>query len=186
MLAALPFGKSRVAQVLPDSVDFVLALPLPQPQFRESYERYVDASVKMTSYERRLSALEAACGKAPLKWEKEVCPVEIALVSWDGKLSVLLRPQKPVRDMELKDNPFRGFLPALYGDAFSLRDDSCLGTVCGWYAIGSREAVEELTAREEPRADAVWPGKGCHFVLYDSGRFFAWGKKGMKIWSSNL
>ncbi len=186
MLASLPFGRSRVGQVLPDSVDFVLSLPLPQPQFRGSYERYVDASVRMTSYGRHLSDLEKACGKAPLKWEKEVCPAEIALVSWGGKTAVLLRPQKMVRDMEIGDNPFRGFLPALYGEAFSLRDDSCLGAVCGWYAIGSREAVEELTARKEPRADAVWPGKSCHFVLYHSGRFFAWGKKGMRLWSSNL
>lgn len=185
-LASLPFAKSRLGEVLPDSVELALALPLPQPQFREAYEQYVDASVKMTAYRRRLSALESASGKDPLKWEKETDPAEVALVRWDGKAAVLLRPRKAPRTIEVGDNPYRGFVPVLYGEAFALPDDSCRGTVCGWYAIGSREAVEELTGRSELKKDSGWPGRGSHFVLYHAGRFFAWGKKGMKLWNSSL
>lgn len=186
VLESLPFAKSRLGEVLPDSVELALALPLPQPQFREAYERYVDASVKMTAYRRRLSALESASGKDPLKWEKETEPAEVALVRWDGKAAVLLRPRKAPRTIEVGDNPYRGFVPVLYGEAFALPDDSCRGTVCGWYAIGSREAVEELTRRSELKKDSGWPGRGSHFVLYHAGRFFAWDKKGMKLWNSSL
>lgn len=186
VLSSLPFAGSRLGEVLPDSVDLALALPLPQPQLREAYEGYMDASVKKTQYERRLEALKSASGKDPLKWEKEIDAVEIALVRWDGKAAVLLRPRKAPDMREAGDNPYRGFLPALYGEAFALPDDSCRAVVCGWYAIGSRAAVEELAEREEINKDSGWPGKGCHFVLYYSGHYMVWNKKGIKLWNSSL
>ncbi len=186
VLSSLPLSGSRLGEVLPDSVDLALALPLPQPQMRTAYERYIDASVKMTAYVRRLAELKTASGKDPLKWEKEMDAAEIALVRWDGKSAVLLRPRKAAKVQGVEGNPYRGFVPALYGDAFALQDDSCLSAVCGWYAIGSREAVEELAGRTEINKDSGWPGKGCHFVLYSSGRFMAWNKKGMRIWKSSL
>ena len=186
VLSSLPTGRSRLGEVLPDSVDFAMSLPVQGAAFREAYERYVDASVRMTAYTRRLSALKTASGKDPLKWEKELDVTEVALVRWDGKTAVLLRPGKTLAGAGVEDNPYWGFIPALYGDAFSLADDSCRGVVCGWYAIGSREAVGELVRREEIRKDSGWPGRGCRFVIYNAGRFLAWDKKGMKLWNSSL
>ncbi len=186
VLSSLPVEGSRLGEVLPDSVDLALALPLVQPQMREAYERYMDASVKLTAYRRHLAALKSASGKDPLNWEKELDAAEIALVRWDGKAAVLLRPRKAAAMSGVEDNPYRGFIQALYGEAFALPDDSCRAVVCGWYAIGSREAVEELVLREEINKDSLWPGKASHFVLYYSGYYMVWNKKGMKIWNSSL
>ena len=185
VMASLPLKGSRLGEVLPDSTDFALSLPLPQPQMRAAYERYIDASVKMTQYERRLAALESASGKDPLKWEQEIAATEIALVRWAGNEVVLLRTQNASHLKGVEDNPYRGFVPALYGDAFALADDSCRAAFCGWYAVGSKEAVEELAGQTEIKKDSGWPRWGCHFVLYSSGRFMAWDKKGMRIWNSN-
>ena len=43
----------------------------PQPEFREAYRRYVDASVRYTAYTRRLDELEQRSGVNPLDWELE-------------------------------------------------------------------------------------------------------------------
>ncbi len=187
ILASLPFADSRLGEILPEGTDFALALPLPEGTFRDAYENYVDASVKMTSYRRRLASLKAVSGKDPLLWEKELGVREVAMLRWNGRTAVLLRPSKPLKDSAVEDNPHRGFVPALYGEAFSLKDDSCRGELCGWYAIGSREAVEALReAVVEKHKDSAWPGKNCHFVLYDSGRTAVWNRKGITIWNSSL
>ena len=182
ILASLPPADSRLGEVMPERTGFALALPLPEGAFREAYERYVDASVKMTSYRRRLASLKAASGKDPLKWENELGVREVALLRRDGRTVVLLRPAKAPADRAAEANPYRGFLPALYGEAFSLQDDSCRGAACGWYAVGSREDVEEILAAIEKRKDSARSGKGCRFVLYDSGRTVVWNGKGIEAY----
>jgi hypothetical protein len=186
ILASLPLADSRLGEILPDSTDFALSLPLPEGTFREAYERYVDASVRMTQYSKRLAALKTESGKDPLKWELELGIREIALVRHEGHTAVLLRPSRPLADCGVEDNPYRGFLQALYGDAFALRDDSCRGAVFGWYVIGSREDVSDFLSFREKRQDSVLPGDVCHFVCYSSGRLAVWDRKGIRIWNSSL
>ncbi len=186
ILSSLPLSECRLGEILPDSTDFALSLPLPEGAFREAYERYMDASVKMTQYGKRLAALKAQTGKDPLKWERELDLREIALIRRGGRAAVLLRPAKPLADSDLEDNPYRGFLPALYGNAFSLKDDSCRGAVFGWYIIGSGEDVAEFLKFREKRQDSVLPGDVCHFVCYSSGRLAVWDRKGIRIWNSSL
>ena len=186
ILASLPLADSRLGEILPDSTDFALSLPLPEGTFREAYERYVDASVRMTQYSKRLAALKTESGKDPLKWELELGIREIALVRHEGHTAVLLRPSRPLADCGVEGNPYRGFLQALYGDAFALRDDSCRGAVFGWYVIGSREDVSDFLSFREKRQDSVLPGDVCHFVCYSSGRLAVWDRKGIRIWNSSL
>ncbi len=186
ILASLPTADSRLGEIMPDSTDFALALPLPRDAWRDAYERYIDASVNMTRYRKRLSSLKAESGKDPLAWEKELGVREIARIRWDGRSAVLLRPSKPVADRQVEDNPYRGFIPALYGEAFSLKDDAYRGAVLGWYVIGSREDVSELLSVKEKRKDSLWRGKSCHFVLYSSGRMLVWDGKAIRLWNSSL
>ena len=84
------------------------------------------------------------------------------------------------------ENPRRGFLPALYGNAFALADDSCTACSRGWQIYGSPEAVEAFIAAERPEDPVLnWPGKGCRFIIHQPGKTLAWGKKGIKlIWNS--
>ncbi len=183
ILASLPPADSRLGEIMPDTTDFALSLPLPGEAWREAYERYIDASVSMTRYRKRLSTLKAESGKAPLDWEKELGVREVALIRWGGRSAVLLRPSRPLPDSAVEDNPYRGFIPALYGEAFSLRDDAYRGTVLGWYIIGGREDVAELLSVKEKRTDSIWPGKSCHFVLYSSGKTMVWDRKAIRLWN---
>jgi hypothetical protein len=186
ILGALPFGDSRLGAILPTDVRFALALPVALPQTREAVERWQDASVKLTAYQKQLGALRQESGKDPLKWEQEQNVREIALVHFDGGAVTLVRPAKPATEREPYENPRRGFLPALYGGAFALADDSCTACSRGWQIYGSPEAVTAFIEAARPEEAAIdWPGKGCRFVIYQPGKTLAWGKKGIKlIWNS--
>lgn len=188
ILGSLPFGDSRLGAVLPSDTRFALALPVALPQLREAVERWQDASVKLTAYQKQLTALRKESGKDPLKWELEQNVREVALVHFGAGVVALVRPARPATEREPYENPWRGFLPALYGNAFALADDSCTACARGWQIYGSPEAVEAFIAAERPEAAAPgWPGKGCRFVIYQPGKTLAWGKKGIKlIWNSTL
>ncbi len=187
ILSLLPFSDSRLGAVLPDSVRFALALPVSNPAFREAFERWQDASVKMTRYRRTLDALRKESGKDPLKWEKEIDVRELALVrDGEGRAVVLVRPGKAVADRPAGENPWRGFIPTLYGSAFTLADDSCEAARDGWYVYGSPADVQAWLDAKRPETAAKWPGKGCRFIIYEPERTLAWGKKGLRLtWNTN-
>lgn len=186
ILGSLPLGDSRLGAILPEDVRFALALPVALPQLREAVDRWQDASVKLTAHRKRLDALRQESGKDPLKWEQEQGIREVALVHFGGGVVTLVRPAKPATEREPRENPWRGFLPALYGDAFALADDSCTACSRGWQIYGSPEAVAAFIEAARPEEAAfAWPGKGCRFVIYQPGKTLAWGKKGIKlIWNS--
>ena len=187
ILSLLPFSDSRLGAVLPDSVRFALALPVSNPAFREAFERWQDASVKMTRYRRTLDALRKESGKDPLKWEKEIDVRELALVrDGEGRAVVLVRPGKAVADRPAGENPWRGFIPTLYGSAFTLADDSCEAARDGWYVYGSPADVQAWLDAKRPETASKWPGKGCRFILYEPEKTLAWGKKGLRLtWNTN-
>lgn len=184
MLQSLPTGRSRLGNILPEGTEVAISLSI-SPEFRNAYETYLDAGVKLTQYRRRLAVLEETSGKDPLKWEKEQDIREVALVTLGADRVVMVRPAKRTEDSECTDNPYRGFIPALYGSAFRIPDDSAVASRHGWYVIGSRSSVETLTEDSLTENRIGWPSKSCHFIIFNSGRYTAWDKTGIKTWNSN-
>ena len=186
MFAALPYGDSRLGEILPSDTEFALSLPVPLPEFREAYRKYVDASVRYTQYVRELDTLEAHSGKNPLDWEKETAVQEVALIVRGGEKVAAVRPADSPENALPAENPWRGFIPALYGKAFSLPDDSVCAAVSGWIICGSDEAVRDFMAAQTLLLETDWPRKGDHIVIYKSGTILCWNKKGISLWSSIL
>ena len=188
VFASLPTADSRLGSLLPADTRFALALPVHNPELREAVVRFRDASVKLTKYNKTLEERKKESGKDPLKWEKELDVREVALVHFGGGAVTLVRPAKAVPDAEASANAWRGILPALYGSAFALSDDSFTAAWSGWYVYGSEAAVCAFLEAERPGEESpiVWPGKGCRFVIYEPDRTLAWGKKGIKLlWNTN-
>lgn len=184
----LPLAESRIAAVAPDSSSFVLAITVPEAAFRDAYTLWKDANVRLRTYQDVLKALKTATGKDPLKWEKELDVREVALVRWDGEEVLLVRPGRKTADASPSQNAYAGFIPALYGSAFSVRDDSWTASCSGWYVFGSEMAVTRFAAlapadrglRGLPATD-----KSNHFILYKPGLGIRWGKKGIFLWNSS-
>ena len=190
LFATLPPADSRLGALLPPGTRFALALPVVDPALRETFERYQDASVRLTRYQKRLEELRRQSGKDPLKWEKELGVKEVALVHFAQDCAVtLVRPGRAVSASEPAPNPWRGFLPALYGSAFTLADDSFTAAYGGWYLYGSEQSVRAFIETERPEeTDAApkWPGKGCRAIIQEPDKTLTWGKKGIHLtWNSN-
>ena len=184
ILADFPCGECRLGTILPKDNRFVLDLTVTLPQTRKALERWQDASVNLTRYNRQLDALRDRSGKDPRKWEQEVDVREVALVHAEGGPVVLVRPAKPATERECTENPWRGFLPALYGNAFALADDSCTACSHGWQIYGSPDAVRAFIDAMAPTGNAP---VHTRLVVIQPHKTLAWGKKGigLVLWNTN-
>lgn len=186
MFGALPFADSRLGEILPSDCSFAVSLPVPQPEFREAYRRYVDASVRYTAYARRLDELEKQSGVNPLDWELENGICEAGIIAGSFGRVVALRHGEAPEGTGAQENPYRGFAGALYGSAFSLPDDSMCAEAGDWWIYGSAEAVNGFTEALAQPSGIKWPLRGNHIVMYKSGRLLCWNKKGIYLWNSDL
>ena len=185
ILADFPCGDCHLGTILPEGTRFALDLAVTLPQTRKALERWQDASVNLTRYNKQLDALRDRSGKDPRKWEQEVNVREIALVHAEGGPVVLVRPAKAAADRECYENPWRGFLPALYGKAFALADDSCTACSGGWQIYGSPDAVRAFIDAMRPSGN--YPVKGSRLIVLQPDKTLAWGKKGINLlWHSSL
>ena len=184
ILAEFPCGECQLGTILPKDNRFVLDLAVKLPQTREALERWQDASVNLTRYNKQLDALRDRSGKDPRKWEQEIDVREIALVHAEGGPVVLVRPAKPATERECTENPWRGFLPALYGNAFALADDSCTACSHGWQIYGSPDAVRAFIDVMGPTGNATVHSR---LVVLQPDKTLAWGKKGISLvlWNTN-
>lgn len=184
LMEGLPPAESRLGAVLPVGTEFAVSLSAPCTDFRSGYEKYLDAGAGLTKYRRKLNELKADSGKDPLKWEKELDVKEVALVQENGRKVLLVRGRE-CPDSAPAENPYRGFIPALYGETFSLEDDSFHASALGWHIYGSEKAVRSFALCEEREEDLKWPTRDSHIIFYRTGSFLVWDKKGLKIWNSN-
>lgn len=175
-IESLPATQSKLGPMLPRSTEFAIALPTPKDRFREAYEVYLDASVKLEKYEARLRDLKTDSGKAPKDWEEELDVREVAVVKWNNRSVNLVRCGKS-RQQDIAPNPYRGFVAALYGSAFAINDDSSYACSGGWMIFGGEEDLEAFLNCEHGVEGTKWPGKDCKAIVFKPGFLFCWNKK---------
>ena len=140
-ISRLPAGESKLAAALPDTAHFVVDLPLKDwKQYTEGWKECLDARADLSKYKGRLAGLKKRFGKSPDAWLAEMAPREIALVRWESHELLLLRSAHK-RKGGLAENPFPGFIPAIFGDAFRIADDSCTAVMDGWTLFGSADDI---------------------------------------------
>lgn len=180
LLATLAEDPLKVYEAVGDSVDFCISIAAGQEKFRPAYEQWLDATMALTSYRRTLESLRKQSSKDPLSWEKEQDIREVALTLIGGEPVCLTRHGRKSVDGEVMENPYRGFLPALYGNIFSCDDAFCCRRG-SWTAYGVADAVQE------------WADAGIHqselkpySFLYRRGAFSVHGdKKRVLLWNIN-
>lgn len=180
MVESLPLNQSKLGPMLPRSTEFTIALPIERDEFRETYEDYLDACVKLEKYEARLRDLKAESGKDPLAWEKEIGVKEVAVVKWNNRSVCLVRSPK-VKQQDIAQNPYRGFVPALYGSAFALADDSSYACAGGWMIFGGEEDLEAFLNCDHGAERLRWPGRHCKAIVFNTNFLFCWDKDGIYL-----
>lgn len=187
LVSKLPGGRSRAEQIVPDTCEFALSASIDSELFRECYERYLDANVQLTAYTRTLKALKDKTGKDPRKWEKEIEVDEIVVLHWQGNTLQLVHSAGKQDNQPCSDNRYRGFIPALYGSAFKIADDSRHAIFDNWHIFGSEEGINALIAYCASRdTKHRKPAVKRHFMVRHEDLTLEWNEKEISLWNSNL
>lgn len=176
---------SRLPRILPEAANFALALPISPAAFRVSYEKYLDATLKLEKYNARLAELDRQFGKNPLDWEKELDIQEVCLVRWEGCSVVLVRPARTLTVRAAGANEHPGYIPALYGSAFTLADDSFSAQIDGWVVVGSEDDVTAF-ADAQRFEDFNWPVRLLKFMVYSPEAMLYQGKDCIKLETDDI
>ena len=185
MLESLPAGSSEVYEILPDTTHFALSIPIQVEAYRIARESLLDASVKLTPYRKDIEALRKLTGKSPLNWEKELNIQEVAIAKWEDKQILLVRPKKAGDDSEIEENPYMGFIPLLYGDAFKIEDDSHHAVFSSWHLFGSKDDLESFINYPDRILNPDWHDKKCHLTLLHKDNVLCWNKNEISLWNIN-
>lgn len=162
-------GVSKIGSVLPDSVSFVVDLPL--DDWKAGYDArraWLDANSVLLKHDRECAALASASGVNVRDWASRMNPQEVALVGWDGRKVLLLRTRSKL-PKEIAENKFSGYMSALFGSIFSLQDESAAGSLGGWLVLGSAEDVAAFTADGGHSAAEEFSGRGISFNVFTPG-----------------
>lgn len=172
LFARLEAGDCKAASAVPASSDFVLGLALKDAKaYSELWQECLDVRSDLSKYKGRIAGLRKRCGKNPHTWLSEKNLRELVLVRWEGREVLLLRGGK-VKAAGAAQNPCPGFVPALFGEAFRIADDSFCASASGWSALGS-EADVNAWLGSLPSGDSLFRGipksAKCYFVNNDFG-----------------
>lgn len=147
VMASSAPSASRVAKVLPANTFFALSIPFRSAEsYRGGYESWLDTCNKLSSLTAKRKSLAALNGISPVEWESAAGICEVAAASFvaGGALQRVNLVKFSATAADVKSYP--GYLASLYGEEFSLDDESCSAVVDGWLISGSREAVDAFTS----------------------------------------
>lgn len=184
VLEKQPQGGSHVNEILPEGTTFSAVLTDEDfKQFNSSFSRYLDASAKLSSRKRRLDTLTAD-GLSPLQWREKVSVREVARVEWNAVdtqyVAVFVRTgEKSKGKPEVVTNAYRGFVPALYGDIFAIKDESSMVSSGNWTAFGGAEALSDWI--ESGRLNVTFPSEECVAAIVIPPMTLQWTEKGVML-----
>jgi len=161
MFASVPAAEMKLGDVVPDTLDMVICLPLKDCKaYCEAWKECLDVRAGLSRYKGRLASLKKSSGKHPETWMVEQDIKEVARVCWDGHEIMLFRSAHRKRNASpaAEANPYPGFIPALFGEAFRIADESYVLSQGHWTAVGSEadlcswlDACRDNTASRLPK-----------------------------------
>ena len=174
VLEGLQPSDSKMGEVSPTNTVFALSLAPSKPEaYRSAYNKFLDATQRLSDNKRLTESLRATTGVSPDQWVKDI--QEVANISWkldDGTVltaNAVRRSGQPAKEPELSDGyQYEGFAACEFGDLFSLPDESCCLTLNNWTISGSRAALEDLmgaVAADEVLEEQL-VSKDCLVTMY--------------------
>lgn len=155
------------ASVVPSGTFFAVSVPMAdQADYLEAYRKYLDACSKLGPNESAVSRLGRSTGVNPNSWAKSLSVKEVAKAQWRTKdevfdalfvrvgrkdYSLIFKGLEVSNEKEYKISAqpyaFGGFASTLFGNLFSLADESCFAFTGEWIVSGSRAAVSDYVER---------------------------------------
>lgn len=180
LMAALKPMSSKLPGILPAATEIAVDMPVEPKSFRKAYVAYLDATQRLSQYEKALDALRKETGIDPVKWENSAGIKELAIVGWEGRKVVLVRPSVSSGTMEAGDNPYSRFTSVLYGFLFDPGDDSFCAMMDGWLVMGSENDVRVFLDEERPEI-FEWPSHPLKFAGYMQNYTISWTRDNLTV-----
>lgn len=172
----------KVQDVLPADTYAFISVPVADAkEFFSARDKFLDANGKLEKHKSENQAFKSTLGSSAEDWMKR-SGIREAAIAWfhNGKQLeeiLLMRTDAKKETSEIKDNDSQGLAKCLFGDIFSLADESCSAMYKGWQIIGSRAALEVYLSEgflnntvKQQLADCNLsgriPSKNANFVLY--------------------
>lgn len=175
-------AKSEIGALLPSGTVSFVDLPLKDAEaFYNARCAWLDANSLLQRHKAVCRELEKSAGRAPADWLRNSRPQEIARIVWDGGSVLALRCHKTPSVKELSTNDIQGFPAAIFGDAFSLPDESACARLGRWLIVGSADEVASFCTLEDRAAMDGLSGSGLKFAVYNAGNLLQGGKNGTKL-----
>ena len=167
VLASARMEVPGFTRAVPSVTVFALSVPMAdEGDYLSAYRKYLDAMSKLGPKESAVSRLGRAAGMNPDDWAKALAVKEAARAQWRAKdesfealfirvgrkdYSLIFKglEASSEKDYTISVQPyaFGGFASVLFGDFFSLPDESCFAFTGEWIVSGSRASVADYVER---------------------------------------
>ncbi len=157
---------SGLSAIVPSYTVFASSLPLGAlDSYTDAYDAFLDSRQMLQKNNANKKTLSGKAGISPDELMASIGAREVAVASFmaGGKLEKvnLIRTGKDVPEVLFKGAegfskknyvpavhswPYSGFLASLFGNLFSLEDETCFTWMDGWVVSGSMKAVEEYVS----------------------------------------
>ncbi|NLZ51333.1 MAG: hypothetical protein GX899_06510 [Rikenellaceae bacterium] len=182
IFSKLEGGKSSLKSILPDSTSFFIDLPLKDAEaFYDARCNWLDANSELRRHKKTCSDFKKASGSSPEEWLKQKRPQEVACIQWDGRSVIAVRCKKSPALRGISPNPIEGIPGILFGEVFSLPDESICSNLGKWLIIGSLDDVTAFCAKEKGTPPKGFAVRGLKFAVYHSGALLQSNKQGTKL-----
>lgn len=148
-------SQPQIQDVLPATTVFAASMPIANlGKYLDAYKKYLDASSRMDNYKNVSASLETEVGMSPERWAENIGIKEIGIVTFRDKKSlrnVLLIKGSKHNDQTQAANRYIGFPEIVFGQLFSLKDESSKAMQYGWEIVGSQSDVKSFIALSTPK-----------------------------------
>ncbi len=178
MLSACPAGASKLEGCLPYGTSFVLDMPVGDlDAFFSARAALLDARGSLLQYGRTLDKLKESSGISPEGWARQIEIREVTRIYCRKDQLILVRTASRQDDEDVHPNICTGFVPALFGSAFAIPDDSFCAIRGEWMVFGSEAAVLRYLHGTNRIEALWWPSRNVKLLLLaDDIQFCATGK----------
>ena len=176
------YGESKVSSMLPQGTTYVIDQPVASfDNLLEARKKNLDARGGLNKFTNTCSQLTRSTGIDPVKWATEIDIKEVAKVQWRGEEVVLIRPGKPLVSHNVRFNQHRGFVTTLFGQGYSLADDTHDACIGNWLVIGGEEAVKHFLASEVKQKLHYWPTKSVKAIVLADDCQLTWTRSELRF-----
>ncbi len=162
VLAESEPGTSKISQVLPSYTLSAVTLPMKDTKpYISAYQSYMDSRQSLQSYRRKQKEVSGRGGISPEDFLRRLDVREVAKASFVtggnkeevvmmriGREDTLLfvgMTEKSFKDYKPGTHswPYSSYISSVFGNYFSIKDESCFTYMNGWVIVGSVKAVQD-------------------------------------------